>query len=143
MGQVISFFASWIAKNKAIGSIEGLSEDGKKTLERLDAYTAVITSVIPGVVISREPVSDEAIKTEDINLGWEKTGKDFADWKKGHPQLDINKYTENFTVEILREDDITGEANVKMNNILRNGIVLPLDDKNRILEGRRGSQGLS
>ena len=44
MGQVISFFASLFAKNKAIGSIEGLSEDGKKTLERLDAYTAVITA---------------------------------------------------------------------------------------------------
>ena len=49
--------------------------------------------------------------------------------KRCNPHVEVNKYTENFTVEILRDDDITGQANETLANILRNELILPLDDK--------------
>jgi len=118
-----------------------LTAETKATLKRLDDSVTIIAMLYkPAGYISRNnnPKTDTDVRTEDINLGWEKTGDGFDDWKKGSIRQMTHKISRNFSTTILGEDDSFTKYTFieKLIGIaLRNRIILPLDDSRKQLDG--------
>eukprot|EP00526_Cylindrotheca_closterium_P005634 CAMPEP_0113640780 /NCGR_PEP_ID=MMETSP0017_2-20120614/21405_1 /TAXON_ID=2856 /ORGANISM="Cylindrotheca closterium" /LENGTH=574 /DNA_ID=CAMNT_0000552083 /DNA_START=19 /DNA_END=1746 /DNA_ORIENTATION=- /assembly_acc=CAM_ASM_000147 len=88
----------------------------------------------PAIVEANENApGDDAVKTEAVDLGWEKTGENFDDpWTKvKHVSRVREKISKEFTIEILATDDmmteLTFQERIKA-KIYTSRVVFPLVD---------------
>jgi hypothetical protein len=120
--------------NNALLDDADIKAETKATLERIHDSTAIIT-VLTGPKLFYErvqnPLTDADIKTENIDLGWEKTGSGFDDWKKDHVRKIDHKISDDFHTTILGSDDNFGDYTFMeklTGKALRNRCILPLED---------------
>lgn len=79
-----------------------------------------------------EALTDEDVKTELVNLGWERTGSGFSDWKQKKARERTMKLTKSLKIEIIRDDDFTDDRKISEDIFgwaLRWQYIFPLDDK--------------
>ena len=143
----MSFIASFFCSNVVDLVIDAQLDDGEltaetqATLKRLDdsvTMIAVLTNPAVSIEKNNNPKTDTDVRTEDINLGWEKTGDEFGDWKKSRVKQIDHRISRNFSTTILGEDDLFSKYTFieKLTGIaLRNRIILPLDDSDKQLDG--------
>lgn len=115
-----------------------LTDDSKKLISQTvgeDSFNVIIALAGPADIIStNETAPTEAeVKTEEVDLGWEKTGENFNDpWTKVKKIPKISKKISNeFTIEILAEDDLMTELSLKerlVAKVYTSRIVFPLVD---------------
>jgi hypothetical protein len=150
MGFIAGFFCSNaidLGVDKLLDGRE-LTAETKATLKSLDDSVTIISVLTqPAAFIeeNQDPKTDIDVKTEDINLGWEKTGDEFGDWKKGRVRQINHRISRNFSTTILGEDDLFTKYTFieKLTGIaLRNRFILPLDDSDKQLDGDKQAAAL-
>lgn len=117
-----------------VSTIDGLSEDSKKVLLKMDPFTAMMMRTFPSNISSSnvDPPTDETVKTEEASLGWERTGSGFSDWKQKKARERTMKLTKSLKIEIIRDDDFTGDREKSKDilaSVLRWRYIFPVDDK--------------
>jgi len=117
-----------------------IKDETKKTLQRIkDSITvfAVLTTPESFYESVQNPLTDADVKTEEIDLGWKKTGAGFDDWKTDHVKQIDHTISPNFSTTILGADDLFGDYTCMeklIGKALRNRCILPLEDSAEMLK---------
>jgi len=89
----------------------------KEIRNHVDKFTQLASNVFPNIIRSQNanPATDAMVTTKDIDLGWEKTGKGFSDWKPSKEKVtDTRRISDHFTTAFLKEDDLFGDNSVSL-----------------------------
>ena len=105
--------------------MEGLSERSEELARQLDQFTTFTLLTMPSSLIAgnENARTDEFIVTEEVDLGWVKTGERFADWDKKFIPATTFEITDDLSIRMILEDDMTGEMSKVMElsfDVLRN-----------------------
>eukprot|EP00980_Cylindrotheca_fusiformis_P011991 scaffold2836_cov99-Cylindrotheca_fusiformis.AAC.6 len=114
-----------------------LSDETKRILAQIvgeDSFVTIASlSNPPSIIKANESApTDVDVKTEEVDLGWKKTGEGYAGaWKEVKVHSVKKRISEDFTLEILAEDDMftkfSMEERIKA-RIYNSRIVFPLHD---------------
>ena len=118
--------------DKGLDSITTLSPKHRTLLDKeMDGYTALIVASTPPDVIKakKHPIDGSFLKTEEVDLGWKKTGSGFAAWEKDPASEELIRLTRDLTIPLLTEDEFLGEVDANLFEFLRSKTFLPFRDK--------------
>ena len=67
-----------------LSTMKGLSPETRSVLKQMDPLTLIALKMLPPNIIksNMEPTTNEDITTEEIDLGWKKSGEGFDAWEK-------------------------------------------------------------
>ncbi|KAL3931647.1 MAG: hypothetical protein SGBAC_011210 [Bacillariaceae sp.] len=115
-----------------------LTDDSKKLISQTvgeDSFNVIVALAGPADIISTNETAptDAEVKTEEVDLGWKKTGENFDDpWTKVKKIPKVSKkISKEFTIEILAEDDLMTKLSLKerlVAKVYTSRIVFPLVD---------------
>jgi len=120
-----------------------LSEETKEYVSLIsDALTQVVITAGPkGVMFSNEtPKTNRDVRTEDVNLGWAKSGSEWNDWKQKKVKQIKHTITDNWSTVIVGEDDFFSKYSCieKLTGVaMRNRFLLPLEDSLHYFESNK------
>ena len=119
--------------NLKVSKMEGLSERSEELARQLDQFTTFVLLTMPSSLIAgnENARSDEFIVTEEVDLGWVKTGEGFSDWDKKFIPATTFEITDDLSIRMILEDDMTGEMSKVMElsfDVLRNTKLYPIED---------------
>ncbi len=111
-----------------------LKPETKDLLKQLDCAVILKASLEgPSQIMKKNEVapSDSSVKTEEINLGWKKTGPGFDEWKPDTVMKIKHSVSENFSTTLLGTDENFGDytlAEKLTGKASRSSMLFPLDD---------------
>lgn len=135
-------YVDGLANDVLIKQLKTLTPSSKKLLEELDStYVSFILNALPEKIIknneegTRKTVDDFVMYgehgEEHFELGWERTGEGFHDWKKGFIPAEIVEVSDNLTIKRIRTDAIYGPPALDkeaINKILTSSTLFPVED---------------
>lgn len=106
----------------------------RKTFNKLDTFTKVMMKPLRNSILAtiKEPYVHSDIVTYNTDLGWEKNGNEFSDWKKKAAKATANRISDSFSVNIIKEDDTIGKMPFPARilfRIMRFRLLFPVTDK--------------
>jgi len=120
--------------------MKGLSSRTRAILKQMDPLTLVALKILPPslVIANENAYTNDDIATEDIDLGWRKTGRGFDEWsKKTNTQLVKHQVSPKFTTFVLKEDDFFGKYTC-MDSLTNKGMsstfLFPMQDRTVTIE---------
>lgn len=114
-----------------------LSDETKRILRQTvgeDSFVVITSLLSPDVFIEAKATApmDEDVKTEIVDLGWKRTGEAYEDaWEKMKVNSVKKKISDEFTIEILAEDDMFTKYSLGerlLAKVFNSRIVFPLHD---------------
>lgn len=118
-----------------------LKAETKEVLRMIQGDSTTISSILqaPSDFVKRvqNPPLDTDIKTEEIDLGWVKTGSTFDSWRPGRVRQITHDVSRNFSTVILGEDDNFGKYTFMekiLGKAMRNRLFFPMEDSDVILK---------
>lgn len=99
----------------------------------MEPFTCIASTNIGDIIIgaNEDHPTNEEVVTEKIDLGWEKNGDGFHDWKAHPPKVTTNKVSDTMDIKIIREDDNFGESGLLFDiatTVIRGSVVFPFVD---------------
>jgi len=112
-----------------------LKPETKEILKQLDCSVIILAATkgpdkVIALLNNAQP-EDTDVKTEDINLGWKKTGDGFDEWTPTSVMKISHTISPNFSTVILGEDDMFTEYTIfekLQGQAMRNTFLFGLDD---------------
>jgi len=112
-----------------------------------DLFTTFLCSSAPPALIDQnnEPFTSKDFTDlnedggERFDLGWERTGDGFDDWKKDFIPAEIVEISNGLTISRIRVDSIYGPATARKDlklEITKNSVIFPLEDKIAFFESK-------
>lgn len=118
-----------------------LKPETKQILAMIQGDSTTISSILqaPSDFIKRieNPPTDNDIETDNVNLGWVKTGSSFESWAPGRVRQITHDVSRKFSTVILGEDDQFGKytfVEKMLGKALRNRLFFPMEDSAVILK---------
>lgn len=119
-----------------LSTMKGLSPESRSILKQMDPLTLLALKILPSDIIevNKDFKTNDDIKTEDVDLGWEKSGMGFNEWKKKNHDLELieRDVSSSFQASFLDEDDFFGKFTC-IDNITQKGMrstcLFPMVDK--------------
>lgn len=129
-----------IAIDKLLDSMD-LSESSRAVMDELDElHTTFIVYALPPSIKATESWTNKDFETEGrdgeerFDLGWERTGEGYHDWKKGFIPAEIVEISENVEIKRIRVDSLFEKTAIEQvqgdlkGEVLVNNNILPLTD---------------
>ena len=133
-GFIIPHIVDFFIENKVLDNAD-LKPETKELLKKIgDSSTTLAVVTLKD---DEDPPTEADIKTEEINLGWKRTGDAFDDWEPAHVMKIKHDVSKTFSTVILGEDDLFGKYTFiekLIGRALRNRILLPLEDSNLMVK---------
>jgi len=118
----------WLGKKGISSNTKNLLIKGGDPL----TITSVATQPDSFIKLNENPSSNEGVRTQDVDLGWKKTGRNYDDpWRKTDVKESEYQISPNFSTIILGEDDFfTKYTCIEsfVGKAVRNRILYPMKD---------------
>eukprot|EP00978_Attheya_sp_CCMP212_P002945 scaffold6057_cov66-Attheya_sp.AAC.5 len=128
MGNIIARLSTCISDCVVYNRVD-LSKEGQRLFNKVDEFTRILVATVPPDIISdKENAKDTYLVSSMVDLGWKRTGSGFTDWKPERVKETVIRIPEDVKIPILTEDDVFGEVNGFIFDVLTSHRLFPLKD---------------